>query len=277
VEHAEAHELLSDLALEPRRLAALPGDPSPEARALRAHLADCDQCATDLAGWQRTWSEIGRVIETDGVTDQPRAGQPEPGSGTELGTGALIRPPVDLRQRVMAAAGPGVSIAPLPAPRTPRRFARPWLVTAAAVLIAAITATSSYLRTTELERLHAETTQLAVAAAALDRVLAADRHWTVTLRTADGTPGGTLAWSPTELVVLTSGLPAPGAGQGYRCWLERAGSRSAMGWIAFSRSTGFWAGSMSEYPDGALRPGARFGVSLVPAGGGGTPVLVGEL
>jgi hypothetical protein len=50
-----------------------------------------------------------------------------------------------------------------------------------------------------------------------------------------------------------------------------------MGWMAFSRSTGYWAGRMSEYGDAALRPGGRFGVSLVPAGGGDTPILVGEL
>jgi hypothetical protein len=110
----------------------------------------------------------------------------------------------------------------------------------------------------------------------MDRVLAAEPRWTVTLRTADGTPGGTLAWSAREVVVITSGLPAPGPGQAYRCWLERDGSRTPMGSMSFAGSTGYWSGPLSEYGS-ALRPGGRFGVSLVPAGGPGTPVLVGEL
>jgi hypothetical protein len=274
MEHAEAHERLSDLALEPRRLAAFAADPGSETEELRAHVASCEQCATDLAGWQRTWAELGHV--------------------TRAGTEPAVEPPPHLRARVLAALG---GAAPTPArdpvsavvvpiaagdqaPRPEfvrRRAWRPWTLAAAAMLVAVLAVGNSYLRTAELDRLHAETTQLALAAATLDRVLAAEPNWTVTLRTADGTPGGTLAWSATEVVVLTSGLPAPGPGQAYRCWLERAGSRTAMGWMSFSRSTGYWAGPMSNYGNGALRPGGRFGVSLVPTGGSGTPVLVGEL
>jgi hypothetical protein len=262
MEHAEAHELLSDLALEPRRLAALGRDTSPEGLALSSHLASCDECSADLAEWQRTWTELGQAIRVDD------GGEQIPG------------PPADLRDRVLAGATarPAVTVVPLASRQRPRRsISRSWLVTAAAVLVAALAATSTYLRTMELDRLHGETAELAAAAASLDHVLGAERYWTVTLRTADGAAGGTLAWSATDVVVLTSSLPSPGPGQGYRCWLERDGSRSPMGWMSFSRSTGFWAASMTDYGPGSLRPGGRFGISLVPASGGGTPVLVGEL
>ena len=272
MEHAEAHERLSDLALEPRRLAEFDEDPGSDGVALRAHVMGCEQCTTDVAGWQRTWAELGHVAR--------------PGSEP------VLEPPPHLRSRVLAALGgadaasrdpvPAVVVPIGPAVQSPppavrRRAWRPWAVAAAAMLVAAVAVGNGYFRTAELDRLHAETTQLALAAATLDRVLGAERYWTVTLRTADGTPGGTLAWSASEVVVLTSGLPAPGPGQAYRCWLEREGSRTAMGWMSFSRSTGYWAASMSEYGNGALRPGGRFGVSLVPAGSAGTPVLVGEL
>jgi hypothetical protein len=287
MEHAEAHERLSDLALEPRRLAALAHDPSAEAAALRAHLAGCDRCTADLASWQRTWTEIGQV---SGRTTDPEA----PTASGALGADVLIEPPAGLRDRVLAAAtgtpgtrpgsgseseGVSVPAAGRAGETEPRRsrLPRAWLVATAAVIVALLASASTYLGTAELDRLRTENAELAAAAATLDRVFAAERFWTVTLRTADGSPGGTLAWSAQEVVVVTSGLPAPGSGQSYRCWLERDGSRTRMGEMAFSGSTGYWAGSLDEYGQGALRPGGRFGVSLVPAGGGGTPVLVGEL
>jgi hypothetical protein len=274
MEHAEAHERLSDLALEPRRLAGLADDPSTEVAELRAHLGRCDQCRAFLAGWQRTWAEIAKV---------PRSA-----------AGVVLQPPPELRERVVAAVTREAREPATPEEARPvaagarsgevqtagpsrLRGWRPWLIAAAAILVAVLGIANSLFMTTELARLQAENADLAVAAATLDRVLTAERSWKVTLRTADGTPGGTLAWSATEVVVIASGLPAPGPAQAYRCWLERDGSRTPIGWMAFSRSTGYWTGLMSDYGDGALRPGGRFGVTLVPAGGGGTPVLVGEL
>jgi hypothetical protein len=287
MEHAEAHERLSDLALEPRRLAALAHDASAEAVALREHLARCDRCAADLASWQRTWTEIGLV------SGRATADATAPAASGALGADVLIEPPAGLRERVLGAAAgtpasgstagsePAGAADPAARPhgRDPRRsrLTRAWLVAAAAVIVALLASASSYLGTAELDRLRGDNAGLAAAAATLDRVFAAERFWTVTLRTADGSPGGTLAWSAQEVVVVTSRLPAPGAGQSYRCWLERDGARTGMGEMAFSGSTGYWAGSLESYGQPVLRPGGRFGVSLVPAAGVGTPVLVGEL
>jgi hypothetical protein len=306
MEHAEAHERLSDLSLEPGRLARLEDDPSSEIAALRAHLTGCERCAADLASWRRTWAEAGVAWRADDDGDPGPAG---------IGSGAAdlpIRPPAHLRQRILDAIradspGPGqvaVPIGPGAAPvaardaeaelgvaaggdasssaagegrrARPRRVVRPWWVAAAASLVAVVAVTAGWLRTAEVEQLRSEAAELAAAVATLDRVLATEPNWTVTLRAADGQPGGTLAWSQQEVVVITSGLPAPGPGQAYRCWLEMDGTRSPMGEMAFSRSTGYWAGAQREYGPG-LRPGGSFGVSLVQAGGGGTPVLVGQL
>ena len=128
----------------------------------------------------------------------------------------------------------------------------------------------------ELDQLRTQGAELAAATATLDRILTSSPSWTVTLHAADGGPGGTLAWSADEVIVITSSLPTPGPGQAYRCWVERDGTRTAMGWMAFSHSIGYWAGALSEYAP-SLAPGGRFGVSLVPAAGTSTPVLVGEL
>ncbi len=89
--HAEAQERLSDLALEPGRLARLADDPSPEAGALRAHLAECRPCSADLAGWRRTWAQVGVALEDPGATGDGDAGEGASGG------------------RVRGAARPGVA------------------------------------------------------------------------------------------------------------------------------------------------------------------------
>jgi hypothetical protein len=288
VEHAEAHEQLSDLALEPARLSRLRSDPSSEAVELRAHVASCDDCAADLAAWRRTWAELA---------DAASAGNPASLGGyarlSDAG-GPRVLPPSRIRDRILVAArterpsrsiperaADDAAVRPVEGAEVPSRGqtagrARPWLATAAAVMVAVVAGASAWIRAGEVETLRVENTELARAAAAIDRVFAADRHWTATLRAADGTPGGTVAWSSDDVVVITTGLPAPGADQAYRCWLERDGARTGMGTMAFSLSTGYWAGSRQEY-GGDLRPGGRFGVSLVPSSGDGTPVLVGDL
>jgi len=146
----------------------------------------------------------------------------------------------------------------------------------AAMVVALVGGAWGWSRGIEADQLREQTARLEAVTAALDRVLAAPGHWTVTLRAADGAPGGTLAWSTAELVVVTTGLPAPGPGQAYRCWVESDGVRTAIGTMTFSGGTGHWTGSLYSLAE-AVGPGARYGVSLVPDGGSGTPVLIGSL
>jgi hypothetical protein len=263
MQHAEAHERLSDLALEPGRLTRLEQDIDPEAAALREHVALCQRCTANVAGWQRTWAETQAALDGEPRLD-------------------LLRAPATLRGTILAAAAAApATLPPLPVRahavrRVVNSRALPWLLAAAAIVVAVVTGAAGIARTNEAGALRAQTAQLETVAATFDRVLAAPKHWAVTLRTADGTAGGTLAWSASDIVVVTTGVPAPGHGQAYRCWVESNGVRSAMGTMSFAGSTGYWVGSMYAWSE-TIGPGARYGVSLVPDGGQGTPVLIGSL
>lgn len=264
MEHAEAHELLADLALEPSRLAGLADDASVEAEPLRAHVAGCAACAAEIDAWRRTWEAFGAAR---GVRD--------------LASAELLRTSATLRAATMAAiAAPAVVAGAAPVVATRRWSAPrglPWLAVAAALVVAIGTGGLAWVRTSELDRSRAEVAELAAVAATMDRILADPVHWITPLATVDGAPGGTLAWSNTEIVVISGVLPAPEPGQTYRCWVERDGQRTPIGSMEFTRGTGYWVGSMTGW-DGLLTRGARFGISLVPASGGeGAPVLIGSI
>lgn len=260
--HAEAHERLSDLSLEPSRLARLEADRDPETEGLRQHIALCECCTADLAGWRRTWAETSAALDGEPRLD-------------------LLRAPAGLRDRILSAAraAPAAMPARLRSDAIRRAVASrglPWLLAAAAVVVAVVAGAASLARTDDVGALRAQTAQLEAVAATFDRVLAAPKHWAVTLRTADGIAGGTLAWSVSDIVVVTTGVPAPGSGQAYRCWVESNGVRTPMGTMSFAGATGFWVGSMYAWSE-TIGPGARYGVSLVPDGAPGTPVLIGSL
>jgi hypothetical protein len=302
MQHAEAVERLADLALEPGRLARLEDDPSPEARALRTHLAGCERCAADLGIWRRTWALAGVVLAEAGSAAAAAA-------GTFRSVPEELRAPASLRSRTLsliAAEGrPRIDL-PRPSPTTsgsvataarPARESPPaadlavpgagrgapgprwtrWVAMAAALAIALGAGSLAWTRTRDLDRAQTENAGLTTTMATLDRVLATPVHWVVTLRTPDGVAGGTVAWSGAEIAVITTAVPSPSGADSYRCWVERDGVRTPIGPMWFSGSTGYWAGPIDGWA-ALLAPGARIGVSLVPTGGGpATPVLVGTL
>ncbi len=302
MQHAEAQERLSDLALEPRRLARLDDDPSPEAGALRGHLAECGPCSADLANWRLTWAQVAAALQDPGPADDGDMRH----DGAMTDEADVLRAPASLRAKTLARiAADGTSSADLPgrdapsrekaglawpageppstgrhAPGQRRRTRRqwtPWVAMAAALVIAVGAGSLALTRTRDLDRAQAENAGLTATMASLDRVLGTPAHWTVTLRTPDGVDGGTVAWSGSEIAVITTALPGPAGGQSYRCWVERDGVRTPMGPMWFSGSTGYWAGAIDGWGP-LLTPGARLGVSLVPAGGGpAAPVLIGTL
>jgi hypothetical protein len=274
LDHAEAIELLADLALEPGRLASVDTDPSPEGAGLRTHVAGCAACAAELAAMRRA-----------------RSAMASRGADGETG----VTPPPALRARTLAAvaadrpmdaapgapASNGAGDADMPAPRATgavrhgRRLV-PWLAAAAAVAIAVGVAGLGLLQAGDADRVRAENSALAATTAALGAVLADPGHRVAGLRTADGSPGGTVAWTADEVVVVASGLPALAPGRTYRCWVEYDGVRTPIGSMVLSGSTGHWVGSGYGSRD-LLRPGGRFGVSVVTEDGASTPVLTGEL
>ncbi len=282
MEHAEAHERLSDLALEPaklrslRALAGTDADANPDAidglDELRTHLAGCDRCTDDLDDWLRTWSAMGEARRAT------RAGTADPDDRH------VLAPPNRLRARTLAAIR-----SPEPAPvaqaepiaRAPRglqfggRGVR-MLLAAAAVLAVAFVGVGVVAIQSRIELGQEQSQQAALSstAAALDRVLAAPSHQLLPLHAADGSPSGTLAWSDSEFVVLTSTLNPPAAGQEYRCWINVDGQRTVLGSLAFTDRVASWNGSMSGWQWDFV-PGAQFGVSLYRGDGtSAAPVLV---
>lgn len=286
MEHAEAHERLADLALEPKRLQRFTIDDDPMTAELRAHVATCERCAADLAGWRRTWAALGIARSTPSGRDAAAADAPD-------AEGALtpLHAPDRLRARTLAAIRMEKSVPPAatepPAP-TPisslvskaaiSRRERITRVFAIAAVIVALVAGGLVVRTQlDLNQARSESAEIAGVTSSLDRILTASPHWVTPLRAADGAPGGTLAWSQTELVVLVSGLAAPGPGEVYRCWVEQGGRRTIVGELSFNGSTAYWAGSMAGWA-GDFAPGARFGVALYGSSGSpAPPVLMATL
>jgi hypothetical protein len=287
MDHAEAHERLSDLALEPAAIESLAAADDPVSRALRTHLATCPRCAADLSGWRRTWAAVGAarlpVHETGDLDSR---------------TPQLLAPPGDLRARVMEAIerAPAAgqppdrsaperaterslgSMADLPRHRfAALRHRAIGLVAAAAVAVALLAGGTAIQSRLDLQHARSANAALESVQASMSRILAQPGHTEVPLRAADGSTGGVLAWSDAEFAVLTSDLAAPGEGQTYRCWIELGGTRTVMGDLAFSGSTASWSGSMNGW-QWYFAPGATFGISLYSgAGSSPAPVLATTL
>jgi hypothetical protein len=208
---------------------------------------------------------------------------------------AGVAPPPALRERTLAAVAAGGAVGTaqaataadeagdtdVPAPRAAAaipggRRLGPWLAVAAAVAVAVGIAGLGLLQARDADRVRAENAALSATTAAMGEVLADPGHRVAGLRAADGSLGGTVAWTDDEVVVVAPGLPALEPGQAYRCWVERDGVRTPIGSMALSGSTGHWVGSGYGSRD-LLPAGGRFGVSVVSEDGASTPVLIGEL
>jgi hypothetical protein len=291
--HAEAHERLADLALEPGALDRL----GPEATdALGAHVVTCETCRRDVEAWRRTHA---RLLEARGL------GEGRVGLAQLAGDEPIVAPP-ELRGAVLAVARrtpiagrspagvagrivvPAEAVAPVPvvsraqALRLPVR-GRPTigrLLPLVAVLAIAIVGAGFVAdQAGRLDRAGQEVARLEAVTASLNRVLRDPDHQVVDLRGADGSTSGSLSWSSHDLVVLTTALEPPPPDRVYRCWIERNGKRSPVGQMWFAGGSAFWNGTLDEWATTSFEAGGTFGVSLEPvAGSAGNPaVLVAEL
>jgi Anti-sigma-K factor rskA len=292
-EHAEAHERLADLALEPGALDWLGSSGTDP---LGAHVAACETCRRDVDAWRRTQA---RLLEARGpVEDRVDL--------ADLADGEPISAPAEVRDAVLAAAHRSAVVGRSPGAAggtvvvdsmtvVPDRVAgyatvvrlahrsrpslRRLLPLVAAIAIVAVGAGVLVDQGARLERAGSQIALLEGMTASLDRVLNDPDHTKVDLRTADGTPAGTLAWSSHDLVVLTTALQAPAVDRVYRCWIERDGKRSPVGQMWFAGETAFWNGTLDEWATISFEAGGTFGVSLEPVSGsaGNPAVLVAEL
>jgi anti-sigma factor RsiW len=277
MDHTEAREQLLDRALEPARLRSLDADASPGSAELRAHLAACPACQAELAAWRGTLAAMDLAVGADAAA----GGAPATSLGALDRPGDDLAPPAGLRARTLAAA---ITPAPLPVgnldlPRRPFRWPA-WLAMAAVLVLLVVGGAVIVDRSGQLDRAKADAAALAGVTATLDGILQDPAHQVAVLQTPAGAPAGTVSWSASDqsVVVLSTALKGPPAGQVYRCWIERNGAGVAVGEMQFSGSTAYWAGSLGSWGT-TVAPGGRFWVSLEPVAGGsrGTLVLTGTL
>ena len=261
MDHGSAHERIEDLLLEPARLAALESSPARDDIALREHLAGCPACRADLESWAGLQAAVADALQSS-PADANAAVQP-------------LEPPPSLRTRVLTAmrsASADAALAPVPMASEGRRWAAfraprtAWLGLAAALVLIVVGAGVLVDQAVRLTDVQGEARGLAGAMAAVDRVLSEPQHRVVALTTPAGAAGGSISWTRHDLVVLSTALTEPRAGEIYRCWLSNDGQGWAIGKMYFAGSTAFWVGSVDEWASFEIGPTTMFRVSLEPPG-----------
>jgi len=279
MQHAEAHERLADLALEPRAFLAFERDRSPEAEELRAHVAGCATCSADVEAWRGTHAAVLEVLgntsgngATASFDDQPIAVP----RGLRAAIARIPRQEAASGRGAEAGAGAGAG-APVPLVRASATSSRSrwWLGLAAALVIGlAGGGLVAIDRAHQSDVARAESAELVRLVRSTEQILADPGHTSITLASASGTASGLVAWSDTDSVVIATGLNAPDAGLGYRCWVEKSGTRTAVGDMSFQQGIGYWWQRPSEPGGPSLWSGGRLIVTLGPANGPGGPALL---
>lgn len=282
--HADAHERLADLALEPGALDRL-GPPATDP--LSAHVATCSACGSEVRAWRQTHagleaargSGVDRIDLGDLATDDPIA---VPAELRDAVLGAVHDlPGADGRQTPALRDTdelPPLALEPRRRPGFARRrpgYARRLLPLVAALGILAVGAGLLMDQALRLDRAQQQTAGLEALAVTVDRVLRDPEHRVVDLRGADGTVSGSLSWSRRDIAVLTMALEPPPPDKVYRCWIERDGVRSPVGQMWFSGGTAYWNGSLDEWARTSFEAGGTFGISLEPVSGpAGNPAIL---
>ena len=277
MDHVEARALIADLALEPRRVTDLERDPSPASLALLAHVKGCAACRSELDGWRRTHEAVLQAAGSEGMRHLANAADDgPPGLPAELRTAVTEIP--SRSPRLLGADGEG-RVAPTAS--SGRRIA--WQLPAlAAVIVIGLVIGVGAMAVDQARQANVARDQageLAALTTSVERVLREPGHTSIPLIGLDGGPAGIAAWSADEIVVMSAALTPPGSGAEYRCWVEQEGQRTPIGVMRFADGNAYWSGPLARYGDLALDAGGGLGVSLeVPGqGGGGVPVLIGEL
>ncbi len=280
MDHAEAHERIADLILEPQALRAFDDDPSPTSVALRAHVEKCDECRTELDSWRDTHGIILSVVEED------LEGEPVAALATAEN---VLRPPIALRTAVASIPSSqprgahGVE-SEIRTDATPSRRRRAWsrlavVAVAASVVIAVGAVAIAADQTRRVDQQRRYIGELVELTGSVLYVLKDTSHASTVLFDPAGAPGGTALWSTDEIVVMASDLKQPAAGLEYRCWVERDGIRTAIGVMQVGAGMAYWWGELGDDGEVVNQAGGQIGVSLEPIGGsgGGPPLLVGAL
>jgi hypothetical protein len=264
MEHREVEALLELAAVEPEGFERLAAGDTVEAAAIAGHLAGCPACT-------ERFERLGRSAVV--IRDTVRA-----------------LPPADLRERTLArVAAEGRVRDRVPpaggdeaAPTRPAGDRRPvptrWVAALAAVLVVAIVGGAGWWWTAErLGDAEATVATLTRVAGEAGRIAALPDARTVGLTGDAGAGWLIFSSSAGEVAVETAGLPEPGPGQEYRCWVQIGEERTVMGRMWVDGDIAWWVGPTTALA--GVGSEATFGVSLVEldAAQPGTPMLTGEL
>ena len=283
MQHADAHERIADLSLEPDRLVRLARELASVNRGAAAdvprdafidHVAGCEPCREEVGSWYRAHTLVHEAL------DDPAG----PVLLGDVADGEPMTAPAHLRESVLARirldAASEVQSGRVPLRRAglatrSRPSIRRLLPLVAVMTILVVAGGLVVDGNARLGRAESEVVALEAMSATLDRVLQDPDHWVVDLRDVDGRSRGSVSWSTRDLVVLTSALARPPEGRVYRCWLEKDGQRSGVGRMVFAGGTSFWVGTLGAWGSTSFGPGSTFGISLEPVSGSeGNPAIL---
>jgi anti-sigma factor RsiW len=293
MDHDASREQLELAALEPGGIDRLMAGDTATAQAVAAHLAGCPACSDELTRLTRASRLIAAVIAEAppadlrertlaGIRALGRPRRLESSAGMPLvagvGVGSLLASPTSFPTTEPTATGTAA------ASRSGRRRVPGWVAAIAAAIVLSVATTSIVVGWRVDQRLAEQADTIGVleeiTTATLRVTAEAGARHVVLKSTSDPMLDGSLVFSPStaELVVIATGLTAPPAGQEFRCWLERAGTRTSVGRMFFSDDIAYWIGPVPAVS--GVSSDATFGVSLVDASGapiGSSPILVGGL
>lgn len=276
MDHAEAHERLADLALEPRALLALEHRGSPAAEALRAHIASCPTCTAEVRAWSETHEAVLAAF-----ADAAAQGSAIPADDQPIALPPGLRGSVTRAVAAERVGGIPVAVAGSGRGTRQARFGwisggrRPWLALAAALVLAVVgSSVIAIQQASQVVTARAESAEFARLVQATETILADPGHTSATLTAADGSSGGLVAWTDADAIVLATHLDAPAAGLVYRCWVEKGGTRAPVGEILFRQGIGYWWQRPNQAGSASLWNGGSLIVTLGPVGGPGGPALL---
>lgn len=222
----------------------------PERDQFEFHLRRCQSCATEVRGLREV--------------------------ATGLAFAAALRPPPDLRGRVLAAAASTRQLAPViehHARPSSRSSWAPRLAAAAAVAVFAAAVVLGVAQVSVQRQLGQARAQNQAIAAVL---AAPDARILVQATSAGGTATVVVSRAEREMIVTTAGLPALPATKVYELWLMGAPRTRPAGLLPAAR-----AGRTQPLLASGLVPGDKLGLTVEPAGGTArpttTPILVMSL
>jgi hypothetical protein len=222
MDHEAARDWIDEAFLAP----GMRDDDDTAARAVRAHLGTCAECAAYDEATRRAALKL----------DMARGPSPEVRTRTLAAAQRLAR----------ARAGAAGSAA------APHRSGGglTWRLAAALVLIVAVLGAGAGAWWANAARQDSD--HLADAVAMVSTLANSPGAHEVVLRDAEGTGNGIAVMSEAshELAVLATHLPA---GIAYHCYLERAGQRTWIGHMYVDRGIQYWAGAMDSSME--MQPG----------------------